>query len=48
MLHIVPKLIASDLVKKKKNLTPYNAGITLYSMASVGFHDQELYEAIML
>jgi len=39
VLHIIPKLIAEDLVKKKKNLTPYNAGITLYSMASVGFYD---------
>jgi len=45
---MVPKLCALEILKMKKTLTPMNAGLTLYSMASVGFYDQEFYEAIVL
>lgn len=46
--HMVPKLCALEILKMKKSLTPMNAGLTLYSMASVGFYDQEFYEAVVL
>lgn len=45
---MIPKQVASEIMKKKKHLSPMNAALTLYSMAAVGFYDQEFYEAVML
>lgn len=45
---MIPKLTALEIMKMKKTMTPMNAALTLYSMASVGFYDQEFYEAVVL
>lgn len=48
IIQIIPKLIAIEILEKKKTLTPMNSALTLYSMAAVGFYDQEFYESIMI
>ena len=46
--HIIPRLFCEQIIEEKKNSTPMNLSLILYSMASVDFHDQAFFEQAFL
>jgi len=46
--HAVPKMLITQTIEQKKNSTPLNLSLSLFSMACVDFHDQAYYEQAML
>jgi hypothetical protein len=41
-------MLITQTIEQKKNSTPLNLSLSLFSMASVDFHDQAYYEQAML